>query len=292
MGHRHVVRLVRHLVEQLLVADHGDQPRLADPAAPACGHRSRGRGPVAPRRGRPPAPEQERRRPRRRSSPAATARPVRAARTARSPTARADTRPTAAPRHRRRRWSARPAAAPGRHDRNSTSSSSMRSRLGADRDVGAHRAAVDHQPVDMSGERRGLLRADVVGNRTAGGQQPFSQCGLARGRHKVNDMVSTMATSPTFGSPHGDRARGRSGHPFPARDQDRAQGTAAGRRHPRHRVGRGRGGRSRRRAAGDHHLRGQRRRRRALRRRPGAGRHAGGARQEGHAGQGPSRTGS
>jgi UTP--glucose-1-phosphate uridylyltransferase len=48
----------------------------------------------------------------------------------------------------------------------------------------------------MSHERRVLFRADAVGNRTAGGQQPISQCGLAHGRHKVNDRVSTMATSP------------------------------------------------------------------------------------------------
>jgi UTP--glucose-1-phosphate uridylyltransferase len=47
----------------------------------------------------------------------------------------------------------------------------------------------------MGSQRSGLLRVDVVGNRTTACQQPFSQCGLARGRHKVNDMVSTMSPS-------------------------------------------------------------------------------------------------
>ena len=68
--------------------------------------------------------------------------------------------------------------------------------LGADGDVGAHRAAVDHQPGNMVGQRGGLRGPDIVGHRTTGGQQPFSQCGLALGRHKVNDMVSTMANTP------------------------------------------------------------------------------------------------
>ena len=69
------------------------------------------------------------------------------------------------------------------------------SRLRADRDVCADRAAF-HHPVDVTDQRGGLLRADVTGNRTTVGQHPFTQCGLAHGRHKVNDMVSTMATSP------------------------------------------------------------------------------------------------
>jgi UTP--glucose-1-phosphate uridylyltransferase len=47
----------------------------------------------------------------------------------------------------------------------------------------------------MGSQRPGLPRVCVVGHRATGCQQPFSQCGLARGRHKVNDMVSTMSRS-------------------------------------------------------------------------------------------------
>ncbi len=280
MRHRHVVRLVRHLVEQLLVADHGDQPRLRIPqhqravVEAAAAAQSRPGAVDGQRR------EQTRRRPRQRSSPAARARPVRAARTARSPAARAGTHPTAAPPRRRRRWSARPAATPGRRGAAARPASRWipaRRRRGRRRTPCRRRSPAAS---NMTSERAGLLGPDAVGHRTTRCQQPFSQCGLARGRHKVNDMVSTMARSHVSGSAHGDRARGRFGHPFPARDQDRAQGAVAGRRHARHRVGGGRGGRGRRRTAGDHHLRRQRRRRRALRRRLGAGRHAGGARQE------------
>ena len=42
---------------------------------------------------------------------------------------------------------------------------------------------------------RRLGGPDIVGDRTAGCQQLFSQSGLARGRHTVNDMVSTMPNS-------------------------------------------------------------------------------------------------
>jgi UTP--glucose-1-phosphate uridylyltransferase len=67
------------------------------------------------------------------------------------------------------------------------------SRLGPDGNVGADRAA-HPQRVDVPGQRGGLPGVVIIRLRSTRRQQPFSQCGLARGRHGVNDMVSTMAT--------------------------------------------------------------------------------------------------
>ena len=140
VGHRHVVRFGGHLVEQFLVADDGDQPRVGiaqrqravvEAAAPAQPHPARSTASAgtsttlasATAFGRQPR-----------------LRPARAGRTARSPAARAGIRPTAAARG--------VPSAGGARDRQQHPVRSAqqhiqhldRSRLGADRHVGAHRA--------------------------------------------------------------------------------------------------------------------------------------------------------
>jgi UTP--glucose-1-phosphate uridylyltransferase len=195
MGHRHVVRLVWHFVEQLLVADHGDQACLRIPqdqravieataaaesrtgAVDSQGRNKHDTGLGDGRRRQPGPGRLEQPEPRRHqlSGPVFT------------PLQRHRVVVCGGPRHRQQH----PVGVTPQHIQQFDGS-----RLSTDRDVGAHRAAVDYQRGNMTGQGGGLLGPVAAGHRTAGAQQPFSQCGLALGRHKVNDMVSTMATSP------------------------------------------------------------------------------------------------
>jgi UTP--glucose-1-phosphate uridylyltransferase len=195
MGHRHVVRLVWHLVEQFLVADHGDQPRLRIPQ-----HQRAVVEATAAAQSRPGAVDGQRRNKydaglrdggRRQPGPGRFKQPEprghQLSGLVFTPLQRYRIIVGGGPRDRQQHPGGMALQRVKQFDG---------SRLGTDGDVGAHRAAIDHQPGNMIDQRGRLPGTVAVGRRTAGGQQPFSQCGLALGRHRVNDMVSTMATSP------------------------------------------------------------------------------------------------